>query len=679
MVPEDWELVRPDSSSTVGSVRGGMVVIPSSPARSTPRHQGDRSNSLHRCVQFGLGSPVRLTLDTGTVVSISRIMQAVIYAVWDLIWGPKWCDWCATTQWRWRTSRTRRGHQIAHFDTDEHMAAQVVRQQGNYVDSRPSARSAQHPGGFPVQSRPDTDHGVDDGHGESTTHVCQVGRTTDRLVCDIRQQTTRQVRIAVSGPQGRVDRCHVHALGQGGGPSVRLPAMQDGPSSSAEDRSVTWSGGDFDRSTATGSIMVPRVDGPIPRRSDPAVRRRSRPADARCLDGRRGDPRLVTSDRQIYTRGNSPGHPESEGSFQGSCQHDVKPTGIFTTSVWISLVKILAFCRTKRWHVFRVRSHHFSIYMMHLFRDRLLPSTIISHHTSVAFVLRYWVYDPATSTYWSGLSGWNVRCNAESCLSGTFICFFVFTETTVYISKWGRWGILRLRHSPKMADAEMCVPVSIGFGKMALVPTRIGYSPWQMYVRERKHSTSTCGISTSGTWLPGEESATDTGPWMDHGTWDCPLESDGTGENAMSREAVEALHAGLWKNPGGLSAHVYTLEQQHQRYHEEPHKPMDRGDCQGSLHSSWSSVRPCDSAWGPSAFSFMGIQLSGGFTWHPVSGILGVIWGLPEFVPVRHGLYCWGHVNTGSSGGCTTRSGSRASSPTSIAYTICMQPLLRRS
>ena len=54
-----------------------------------------------------------------------------------------------------------------------------------------------------------------------------------------------------------------------------------------------------------------------------------------------GWPRLVTSDRQIYMRGNSPGHPESEGSFQGSCQHDVKvPTGIFTTSVWISLVKI---------------------------------------------------------------------------------------------------------------------------------------------------------------------------------------------------------------------------------------------------------------------------------------------------------------------------------------------------
>ena len=225
----------------------------------------------------------------------------------------------------------------------------------------------------------------------------------------------------------------------------------------------------------------------------------------------------------------------------------------------------------------------------------------------------------------------------------------------------------------------MFVPVSIGFGKMALVPARFEYSAWQMCVRERKHSTSTCGISTSGTWLPGEESATDAGAWMDHGTWDCSLESDGTGAYVMSRAAAEALHPGLGKNPGEPAANVYSLEPQHQRYHEEPHKPMDRGDCQGSLHSSWSSVWPCDSSWGPSAISFMGVQLSGGFTWHPVSGFLEVFWSFPELVPARHGLYCWGHVDTGSSGGCTTRRGSRTYSPTSIAYTICMQPLLQRS
>ena len=65
MVPEDREL---------SSVRGGLVGISSSPASSTRRRQGDGSDSLHGCVQFGLGSPVRLTLDTGTVVSISKIV-----------------------------------------------------------------------------------------------------------------------------------------------------------------------------------------------------------------------------------------------------------------------------------------------------------------------------------------------------------------------------------------------------------------------------------------------------------------------------------------------------------------------------------------------------------------------------------------------------------------------------
>ena len=102
----------------------------------------------------------------------------------------------------------------------------------------------------------------------------------------------------------------------------------------------------------------------------------------------------------------------------------------------------------------------------------------------------------------------------------------------------------------------MCVLVSIGFGETALVPAHFEYSTWQMCVRERKHSTSTCGISTSGTWLLCEESATDESPWMDHGTWDCSLEFHGTGANVMSRSTAEALHPGLgtWGGGGGGGA-----------------------------------------------------------------------------------------------------------------------------
>ena len=162
------------------------------------------------------------------------------------------------------------------------MTVEVVRPQGNYAGSRPSA-------------------GVHNIQADSLSRVGPTlttewydpclpsGVTTDRLVCDIRQQTTGEVRIAISGPQGRVDRCHVHALGQREGPTVRVPAIQGGPSSTAEDRSVTRSESDFDCSTATSSVVVSRVDGSPPRGSDPAVRRGSRPADTRRLDGRRGD------------------------------------------------------------------------------------------------------------------------------------------------------------------------------------------------------------------------------------------------------------------------------------------------------------------------------------------------------------------------------------------------------
>ena len=218
--------------------------------------------------------------------------------------------------------------------------------------------------------------------------------------CDIRQQTTHKVRIPISGPQGRVDRCHVHALGQREGPPVRVPAIQDGPSSTAEDRSATKNQDDFDHSTATGSIMVSGVDVSVPRRSDPAVHRRSRPADSRGFDRRRGDqdssfPAVksthVETLRAILS---AKGHSREAANMMSRCLLE------FSFQMYEShWSRFVAFCRTKRWHVFRVRSHHYSTYMMHLFRDGLLPSTIISHRTSVASVLRHWVYDPAADPH----------------------------------------------------------------------------------------------------------------------------------------------------------------------------------------------------------------------------------------------------------------------------------------
>ena len=183
-----------------------------------------------------------------------------------------------------------------------------------------------------------------------------------------------------------MDGCHVGALGQREWPPVCVPAIQDGPLSSAEDCSITRRQGDSDRSTATGSFMVSGVDGSGTGRSNPAVRRGSRSADSRHFD--RGDRdsslQAIKSTRMETLRAvlRAKGHSREAAHMMSRALRD--SSNQVYESHWARLV---SFCRSKRWHVFRVRSHHFRTYMMHLFRDGLQPATIISHRTSVASVL----------------------------------------------------------------------------------------------------------------------------------------------------------------------------------------------------------------------------------------------------------------------------------------------------
>ena len=95
MVSEDRQLVRPDHISSVGSVRGGLMGISSSPTGSSPHHQEYRSDFLHGCVQFGLRSPVIYAGSRSTQgqwLASQRLwlfnvleMQAVINAVRDFL------------------------------------------------------------------------------------------------------------------------------------------------------------------------------------------------------------------------------------------------------------------------------------------------------------------------------------------------------------------------------------------------------------------------------------------------------------------------------------------------------------------------------------------------------------------------------------------------------------------
>ena len=210
--------------------------------------------------------------------------------------------------------------------------------------------------------------GVHNIQADSLSRVGQTLNTEWTMAMDIHQQTTHHVCIAVSGPQGRVEACHVGALGQRVGPPVCIPAIQDGPSSSAEDRSVTRRQGDSDRSTATGSFMVSRVDGSGTGRSNPTVRRGSRYADSRHFDRRQGD-----GDSSLPAVKST--HVETLRAVLRAKGHSREAAHMMSRSLRDSSLQVyeshwarfVSFCRLKRWHVFRVRSHHFSTYMIHLF------------------------------------------------------------------------------------------------------------------------------------------------------------------------------------------------------------------------------------------------------------------------------------------------------------------------
>ena len=115
--------------------------------------------------------------------------------------------------------------------------------------------------------RPGSAQGL--GHRQRPDHRSRLGhrqRPGHRGWLGYRQRPSHRGWLGNRGRLGHRWRpCHSgrpdHSCG-----SVRLPAIQDGPASSAEDRSITRSAGDTDRSTATGSIMVPRAVGPSPRR-----------------------------------------------------------------------------------------------------------------------------------------------------------------------------------------------------------------------------------------------------------------------------------------------------------------------------------------------------------------------------------------------------------------------------
>ena len=130
---------------------------------------------------------------------------------------------------------------------------------------------------------------------------------------------------------------------------------------------------------------------------------------------------------------------------------------------------------------------------------------------------------------------------------------------------------------------------------------------------------------------------------MDHGTWDCSLESDGTGANVIWLCPVRQLKLYIRDSErirGGrrrMFIHWNRSIRDIMRSHisrwivetvKEAYTQADRQYDRVTAHE----VRALSASWAYNCQVALPDILSAAF-WE-------VIWGLPELVPARHGLYC---------------------------------------
>ena len=252
--------------------------------------------------------------------------------------------------------------------------------------------------------------------------------------------------------------------------------------------------------------------------------------------------------------------------------------------------RFVAFCRSQRWHVFRVRSHHFSTYMMHLFRDGLLPARIISHRTSVASVLRHWVYDPAADLHIKLL----IRAFRLERLVQCRI-----------MPKWDLHLVLSSLLKPPFASecdiqgefSDGVIPLKWQTMKTVFL-LALALARWRSYLHALSVAAGRCVISRGATQrqlvvsllpepgflvkkqLPSQAPEWITIPGISHLN---PSEAE---KMLCPVRQLKLYIRDSERIRGVPSTDVCSLESQHQRYHEKSHQLMDRGDCQGSLHAS---------------------------------------------------------------------------------------------
>ena len=118
----------------------------------------------------------------------------------------------------------------------------------------------------------------------------------------------------------------------------------------------------------------------------------------------------------------------------------------------------IEYCLRKHLNVFEVDCQSFSKYLLYLFQvDRYVPSTIISHRTSIASVLQHWKYEPANDPCIRGIFAPKFSVGPTSPMKNYATMELsshpvspVMTSLFPWCSLWTQ----RWRHWPKVVDAQ---------------------------------------------------------------------------------------------------------------------------------------------------------------------------------------------------------------------------------
>ena len=317
---------------------------------------------------------------------------------------------------------------------------------------------------------------------------------------------------------------------------------------------------------------------------------------------------------------------------------------------------------------------------MHLFRDGLLPSTIISHRTSVASVLRHWVYDPAADPH--------IKLLVRAFRLERPVQRRIMPEWDLHLV------LLSLLRPPFASDGDVdgessddVIPLKWWTMKCVFL-LALASARWRSYLHALSVAPGRCVFARGNTqrqlvvsllpepgFLAKNQLPTQAPEWI---TMPGIAHLNPTEAERMLCP-VRQLKLYIWDSErirGGrqrMFIHWNCNIRDIMRSHisrwimetvKEAYAQADREYDRVTAHE----VRALSASWAYNCQVALPDILSAAFWGHLGSSRIRIYATWPvSLIACRH---C---------GGRTTSSGSRTSSPSSIAYKICMQPLLRRS